>query len=434
MVSARGFGIALLAVAAGTSVSSAAPVFQERTIVQIELADVIHPVSADYLAEGLARANEIGAVAVLIRIDTPGGLADSMRAMVEDILASPVPVIVWVGPSGVRAASAGYFILLSADVALMASGTNTGSAHPVSAIGGEIDPTMEEKIVNDAAAFLRSYTFKRGRNPELAETGVTESRNFFAEEALEQNLIDGVVSDIGSIIQTYDGRQVTRFDDTVETLTLSGATIEIFEMTRRQRLLSAIMNPNLALILGLVGLIGLYLEITNPGMIFPGVIGGISLILALFAFNLLPINLTGVLLILLAIALFVVEATVPSSGVLAMGGIAAMIFGGLMLVEGPIPELQIQPGPIVAVAVALGGITVLLVRLVLVSHHKTVVTEQAGLIGARGVASTDVGAGGKVRVHGEYWSARSRAPIKEGSRVRVVGLDGLELEVEAEEA
>jgi membrane-bound serine protease (ClpP class) len=415
-----------------TASAFSASVFQDRTIVQIELADVIHPVSADYLAEGLAYADEIDAAAVLVRLDTPGGLADSMRAMVEDILASPVPVIVWVGPSGVRAASAGFFILLSADLALMASGTNTGSAHPVSAIGGEIEETMEQKVVNDAAAFLRSYTFKRGRNPDLAETGVTESRNFFAEEALEQNLIDGVVGDVGSIVREYDGREVQRFDDSIETLELSGATVELYEMTRRQRLLSAIMNPNLALILGLVGMVGLYLEITNPGMIFPGVIGGISLILALFAFNLLPINLTGVLLILLAIALFVVEATVPSSGILAMGGIAAMIFGGLMLVEGPIPELQIQPGPIVAVAIALGVITIVLIRLVFVSQRSRAVTDHAGLIGARGVASTDVSTGGRVHVHGEYWSAHSAKPIAKGARVRVTGLDGLELEVEAE--
>ena len=281
----------VLAAALPSFFSSAA---QGRTIVQIELADIIHPVSADYVEAGLARAQEVGAAAVIIRLDTPGGLVDSMRAIVEDILASEVPVIVWVGPSGVRAASAGFFILLSADLALMASGTNTGAAHPVSSFGGEIDEVMEEKIVNDVAAFLRSYSARRGRNPEVAALAVSESRAFTAEEALDDGLIDAVVGDVAAVIDLFDGQEITRFDDSVETLELEGSTVEVFEMTARERLLSMIMNPNVALVLGLLGLVGLYLEITSPGMIFPGVIGGISLILALFAFNLLPVNLTGV--------------------------------------------------------------------------------------------------------------------------------------------
>ncbi len=403
---------------------------QGRTILQIELADIIHPVSADYVAEGLAYADEIDAVAVIIRIDTPGGLIDSMRAIVESILTSPVPVMVWVGPSGVRAASAGFFILLSGDLALMASGTNTGAAHPVSALGGEIDEVMEQKIVNDATAFLRSYSTKRGRNPELAERAVTESESFTAEEALENEFLDAIVADVAAIIETFDGQEIRRFDDTVETLELSGATVELFEMNSRQKLLSMIMNPNIALVLGLLGMLGLYLEITNPGMIFPGVIGGISLLLAMFAFNLLPVNLTGVLLILLAIALFVVEATVPSHGVLAMGGVVAMVAGGLMLVEGPIPQLRIQPGTVLAVALPLAVITVFLVRLIIVSHRKKAVTGRSGMVGELGTTATEVFETGRVMVHGEYWGARSRSPIPQGSRIRVVEVDGLKLEVE----
>ena len=414
------------------SASFASTQSQGRTIVQIELADIIHPVSADYVAAGLTRAAEIGASAVLIRLDTPGGLVDSMRAIVEDILASEVPVIVWVGPSGVRAASAGFFILLSGDLALMASGTNTGAAHPVSSLGGEIDETMEQKVVNDVAAFLRSYTAKRGRNSELAESAVRESRAFTAEEALEAELIDGVVGNVTQLIETFDGQPVTRFDDSVETLELEGSTIEVFEMTRREELLSTIMNPNVALVLGLLGLIGLYLEITSPGMIFPGVIGGISLLLALFAFNLLPVNMTGVLLILLAIGLFVVEATVPSSGILAMGGVVAMIAGGLLLVDGPIPELRVQLPTILAVTLPLSIITVFLVRLVFVSHRTKSVTGGAGMVGLLGTASTDIDGQGKVMVHGEYWHAHSHSPISKGSRVRVVKMDGLDLEVESE--
>ena len=408
------------------------PAAQGRTILQIELADIIHPVSADYVAQGLIKAAEDGAAAVIIRMDTPGGLVDSMRQIVEDILASELPVIVWVGPSGVRAASAGFFILLSGDLALMAPGTNTGAAHPVSALGGEIDEVMEEKIVNDAAAFLRSYTSRRERNSELAETAVTESKAFTSEEALESNLIDGVVNDIADLIETYHGTEVTRFDGSTETLDLEGATITLYEMTTRQQLLSAIMNPNIALVLGLLGMVGLYLEITSPGMIFPGVIGGISLILALFAFNLLPINLTGVLLILLSIGLFVVEATVPSHGVLAIGGVVAMIAGGLMLVEGPIPQLRIQLPTLLAVTLPLALITVFLVRLVFVSHRTKATTGRSGMVGEVGTASAEVFENGKVMVHGEYWAAHSTQAIPRGSRVRVVQINGLNLEVESE--
>lgn len=422
---------ALVVPAVGLVLLAGAPApAQSPLIVQIELADVIHPVSADYLTEGLDHARDVDAALIVVRLDTPGGLVDSMRQMVEAILASPVPVAIWVGPSGVRAASAGFFILLSGDLALMASGTNTGAAHPVSSFGGEIDDVMEAKIVNDVSAFLRSYVTKRGRNPEQAELAVTESHSFTAEEALEAGFIDGVVASVPALIETFDGARIRRFDDTFETLRLTGASVEFFEMDSRQRLLSMIMNPNIALVLGLVGLIGLYMEITNPGMIFPGVIGGISLLLALFAFNLLPINLAGVLLILLALALFVVEATVPSSGVLAMGGVAAMIFGGLMLVEGPIPELRIRLGTVLAVALPLAVITVFLVRLVFVAHRKKAVTGSSGLIGEIGTASTEIHKDGKVMVHGEYWAAHSRNPVSQGSKVRVVKMDGLRIEVE----
>ena len=403
---------------------------QAPTILQIELADIIHPISAEFVAEGLAYADQIDASAVVIRLDTPGGLVDSMRDMVEAILASPVPVAVWVGPSGVRAASAGFFILLSADLALMASGTNTGAAHPVSGLGGEIDEVMEQKIVNDVSAFLRSYVAKRDRNPEQAELAVTESQSFTAQEALDAGFIDAIIGDIPELIESFHGTEIRRFDESVETLELEGASVEMYEMNPRQRLLSMIMNPNIALVLGLVGLLGLYMEITNPGMIFPGVIGGISLLLALFAFNLLPVNLTGVLLILLAIALLVVEATMPSYGILGMGGVAALIAGGLMLVQGPIPELQIQWSTMWPIAIPFGVVTVFLVRLVLVSHRKKVVTGRDGMIGEIGTASTEVHKSGKVMVHGEYWGAHSRNPIADGAKVRVVGLEGLQLEVE----
>lgn len=405
---------------------------QAPAIVQINLEDIVHPISAEYIQEGLDHARQVGARAVIIRVNTPGGLSDSMREIVEDVLASPVPVIVWVGPSGARASSAGFFLLLSADVATMAPGTNTGAAHPVSITGAKIEEVMEKKIVSDAAAYLRSYTAKRGRNAQLAEQGVIESKSFTDAEALQNNLIDAVMKDIPEIIQKFDQREVRRFNDRLEKLNLAGARIEVYEMSGRQRLLSRILNPNVALVLAALGLLGLYVEITHPGLILPGVVGGISLILALFAFNLLPISLAGVLLILLAIALFVLEATVASHGILALGGIIAMVVGGLMLVEAPIPELRIHLSTTLAVAIPLAIITVFLVRLVFLSHRRKAVTGETGMIGEPGVAKTDIHREGKVLVQGILWNAFSKTNIPEGSHVRVLGVDGVRIEVEAE--
>src|ERR1043166_6143531 len=384
---------------------------QSPVVVQINLDDVIHPVSADYVKQGLAHARDIHARAAIIRLNTPGGLVDSMREIVEAILSSTVPVITWVGPNGARAASAGFFILLAGDVAVMAPGTNSGAAHPVTATGQKIEDVMEKKVVSDASAYIRSYTAKRGRNAELAESGVTESRSFTAEEALKDNLIEAVISDVNGIIEHYDGKEIRRIDDRRETLHLRGATVEVFQMNPRQRILSRVLDPNLALILALAGLLGLYVEITHPGMVLPGVIGGISLILALFAFNMLPVNWAGAALILLAIVLFVLEATVTSHGILALGGIVAMVAGGLMLVQGPIPQLRIRFSTTLAVAIPLALITVVLVRLVYLSHRKKSITGEQGMVGEEGTAKTDIHNHGKVLVHGEYWNASSDRPI-----------------------
>jgi membrane-bound serine protease (ClpP class) len=312
----------------------------------------------------------------------------------------------------------------------MAPGTNTGAAHPVNATGGKIDDVLEKKIVNDAAAYLRSYTGKRGRNPELAELAVTESRSFTAEEALKERLIDAVISDTNGIITEFDGKEVRRIEGRTITPRLRGARIETFEMTTRQRLLSRVLDPNLALILGLFGMLGLYVEMTHPGLIAPGVIGAICLVLALFAFNMLPVNWTGVLLIVLAITLFVMEATITSHGILAIGGIIAMIAGGLMLVDGPIPQLQIRLVTVLLAAFPLAIITIVLVRLVLVSRRQKSVTGEEGMVGEIGVAKTEISAAGKVLVHGEYWNASSDRPIPAGARVRVIRVHGLTIEVE----
>jgi len=434
MKTARNLALVLLcAIASAQSQAPTAPSTPAR-IVQIDLSDIVHPVSAAYVKDGLNHAKDIGARAVILRLDTPGGLVDSMRDIVEAILSSPVPVITWVGPNGARAASAGFFILLAGDVAVMAPGTNSGAAHPVTSTGQKIEDVMEKKIVSDASAYIRSYTAKRGRNAQLAELGITESRSWTGEEALQNNLIDAVISDVAGIVERLDGKEIRRFDDRPETLHLRGATIETFEMTGRQRILSRVLDPNLALVLALAGLLGLYVEITHPGMVLPGVIGGISLILALFAFNMLPVNWAGAALILLAIVLFVLEATVTSHGILALGGIVAMIAGGLMLVEGPIPQLRIRLSTTLAVALPLSIITVVLVRLVFLSHRTKSITGGEGMIGEQGIAKTEIHNEGKVHVHGEYWNAFSNRPIPAGARVRVVRVQGLRVEVEPVES
>ena len=420
----------LFASAAALAAAQAPPPAAAPVIVQINLDDIVHPVSADYVNDGLRHAKDIGARAVIIRLNTPGGLVDSMRAIVEGILSSPAPVITWVGPNGARAASAGLFILLAGDVAAMAPGTNTGAAHPVTGTGQKIEEVMEKKIVSDASAYIRSYTAKRGRNAQLAEKGVTESQSFTAEEALKNNLIDAVISDTQGIIDRYDGKEIRRFDDRTVTLQLRGSSVQAFEMTGRQRILSRVLDPNLALILALAGLLGLYVEITHPGLILPGVVGSISLILALFAFNMLPVNWAGAALILLAMVLFILEATIASHGILAVGGIIAMIAGGLMLVQGPIPQLRIRLSTTIIVALPLALITTFLVRLVYLSQKRKSIVGEEGMVGEAGVAKTEVHAEGKVLVHGEYWNASAEKPIPAGARVRVLKVDGLKLEVE----
>jgi membrane-bound serine protease (ClpP class) len=401
-------------------------------ILQMDLDVVVHPVSADYVRSGIARAKAIGARAVVLRINTPGGLLDSMRDMVGAILDSDVPVITWVGPNGSRAASAGFFILLAGDVAAMAQGTNTGAAHPVSGSGGKIEDVMEKKVVSDITAYIRSYVSKRGRNVALAELGVVESRSFSAQEALDQKLIDGIANDVPDLIHKFSGQEIRRFNGNMVRLDLDGASIETYAMSSRQSLLSHALDPNIALILGLIGVLGLYFEMTHPGMILPGVVGAICLILSLFAFNLLPVNWAGAALILLAIVLFVLEATITSHGILGLGGIVSMIAGASMLVEGPIPELRIHTATTIAVTLPLAAIMIFLLRLAIASRRMKTITGEEGMIGEMGIAKSDVHFNGKVFVHGEFWNASSMVPIAAGSPVRVVKVQGLKVEVEEE--
>ncbi|MEE8350506.1 MAG: nodulation protein NfeD [Acidobacteriota bacterium] len=399
-------------------------------IFKVRIDGIIDPITAEFITGAVARAEAQRAEILLLELSTPGGLGVSMQEIIQVILNSEVPVVCYVGPKGARAASAGFFILLSADLAVMAPGTNTGAAHPVFPLGGG-DETMLEKVTNDALANLRAIVSQRERNYEMAEKGVVESKSYTAQEALEGGLIDLIVEDEEELLKELHGREITRFSGERQYLETEGQELVLLEMTLRQQILSSIADPNMALLLGVLGLLGLYLEFTNPGLIVPGIIGGICFILALLGFSLLPINFIGVLLILLAIGLFVAELMASGFGVFGVGGIVAMTLGLLVLIDAPNPEVRIQWGTALAVAVAFGTIIVFLLRLVLKSIREKVILGTGSLEGSIGQARTPVNTdGGKVFVSGEWWQAKSESPIEEGSQVRIVGSKDLVLTVE----
>jgi membrane-bound serine protease (ClpP class) len=399
-------------------------------IVKINLDGIIDPVTADFIHETLQKAEAEGAEFVLIRLSTPGGLGVSMQQIVQTILNSKIPVVCYVAPKGAHAASAGFFVLLAADVAAMAPGTNTGAAHPVFPLGMG-DKTMLEKVKNDALASLRSIVKQRNRNYDLAAQAVEESKSYTAREALDGHLIDLIADDQTALLKDLNGREITRFTGERQVLQTAGIPVRTAEMSLRQKVLSNIADPNFALILGVVGLLGLYVEFTHPGMVVPGVVGGICLLLALLGFSLLPVNLIGVLLIILAFGLFVAEVKVQGFGVLGLGGIVAMILGLIFLIESPYPQLRIDLSIAAAVTVPFALIFIFLLRLVLRTHARQVTTGEAGLVGEIGTAQTEVGPeGGRVFVAGEIWRATSAKPIMVGERIRVVSAHNLDLVVE----
>jgi membrane-bound serine protease (ClpP class) len=424
--------VAGLAIIVGLGTFGVPPIHAQGrpAVIGLTLDQAVQPISAEYVVRGIHYANQKGAAAVLLEVDTPGGLESSMREIITAIVDSRVPVITYVAPSGSRAASAGFFILLASDLAIMAPGTHAGAAHPVMLGAPDLGKTMEAKVENDAAAYIRSLADKRGRNSKLAEEGVRASKSFTEKEALDGHLIDAIANAPGDIWSRFDGRTLKRFNDSTTTLHLADAAIEPYVMSSRERFLSRLADPNIAFLLGAVGVAGLYIEFTHPGMVAPGVAGGICLILALYGFNLLPINYTGVLLILLALVLFVLEAKLGSHGVLASGGILAMVVGSLILIDTPWPEMRIHLATSLAVTVPLALITVILLRLVIAAQRRKAVTGEVGMIDAVGVAQTDLDLEGKVLVRGEIWEARARQKIPQGARVRVLEINGLILLVE----
>jgi len=434
------FAFALIAALSFVSSATHAdkPQPASQIVLHLKIDSEIEPILAAYLDEGIDQAARQNASLVLITMDTPGGLSSSMENIVQHILNSKVPVAVYVSPTGSRAASAGFYILLSADIAAMAPGTHTGAASPVMIVGGyamAIDETMRKKINNDALAFLRSYADKRNRNPNLAATAITDAKAFTEKEALDGKLIDIVANSEDDLLRQLNGREITRFDGTKVTLALGHPERTDFELSARQKFLSRIVAPDMFFFLLIIGVLGLYTEFTHPGMIAPGVAGGICLVLALYAMQILPVNIAGIFLILLALGLFVLEAKFTSHGVLAAGGIISMLLGALFLIRSPFTAGGVSLGTALAVTLPFAALTVLLMRLVLRSRRWKQVTGREEMIGAEGIVVEPVGNGpnspeGMIRVHGELWRATSAQPVPEGKSVRVLRIDGLKLYVE----
>lgn len=407
-------------------------------IMVIQLEGPIEPIRAEYVTESMKKAEAEDISLILLEMDTPGGDVESMKAIVAKILNSTIPVAVYVAPSGAHAASAGFIILMASDVAIMAEGTNTGAAHPVLAFGGmmpvpedEKTKPLFEKIQKDILAYLRGIVAHRGRNQEAAVSAVTDSTSYTAEEALQQNLIDLIANTREELLDRLNGRSVTLFNGESIVLDIAGQEVEAAEMTFRQSILSFISNPSLALILGLVGILGLFFEFQHPGFIFPGVIGGICLVLALLGFSMLPINYVGVILIVLAIGFFVAEIKVQGFGILGVGGIIALALGFLILVDTPDPSLAIPLELILGVVLPVGVIMLLLTRLVIKAMQRPSRTGSEGLRMDRGTAATDLAPRGKVYVHGEYWDAESvdGATITAGTDIVVERNAGMRLYV-----
>jgi len=410
----------------------AAPPGVGRVVYAVSLDDAIHPISASYFKDAVARANDERAALLILELNTPGGLMSSMEEMITTMTQSRVPVVVFV--NGSKAASAGFFLTIAADVAIMAPGTRIGAAHPV-ALMGEIpkDSPMMAKIENDAAAYIRSLAGNRGRNAKAAEDAVRKSSAFTEQEALKLGLIDYICHDEAEILKVLDGRTLRRFDGSKEKLDLTRVRLVSLDMTMRERLLSVLANPMLAIFLLFGGILGLYVEFTHPGLVAPGILGVMALLLFALSSQILPINGVGVGLVVLGIVLFLLELKVPSYGTLTVGGIACLVLGSLIIFkapEGDLPQFGVARSAILAVSASAALIMAFLTTLVVRSRRRRPATGSAGLVTEVGTALTDLSPEGQVFVHGEHWNARARRPIAKGARVRVTAIRDLLLEVE----
>jgi len=402
------------------------PAISPAAILKITVDAPIHPVTSEYIRNAIDRADQENAGLLIMTLNTPGGLDSSMREIIEKILSAKTPIAAFVSPSGGRSASAGFFIGIACDLFIMAPGTNTGAAHPVgvSITGQSMDKTMEDKVTNDAASYIKTLAEKRGRNVKMAEDAVRKSLSYTEKEALQGGLIDFIAKNEQDIIDAFDQKAIRRFNDDTIVLRLKQEPVINVSMSARQKFLLTISNPNLAYILLMIGLLGLYFEFANPGAILPGVLGGISLLLAIFSFQILPVNYVGLILIILAIAMFILEVKVHSFGALSFGGIIAMVIGSMMLIKAPIPELRPSLRIIVPVALGISLILIFLVYLVVRAQARRPLTGKEGMVGEIGTARTDIAPEGKVFVHGELWEAEAVEPVGAGEKVRIVEVLG----------
>jgi membrane-bound serine protease (ClpP class) len=394
------------------------------------IAASINPVTADYLSSVIEKAEGAGAALIVLELDTPGGLDSSMRQMVQEIIKTKIPVAVYVSPSGARAASAGVLITLASDVAAMAPGTNIGAAHPVSVGGGGMDNTMAKKVENDAAAYARSLAAKKGRNPDWAESAVRESTSLTENDALEKHVVELVALSLSDLLARVDGKEIRKGEETL-VLHTKGIRVTRVPMGFRHRILSSLADPNIAYILMMIGIYGIFFELSNPGAVFPGVVGGISLILGFYSLQTLSANYAGFLLIALAILLFILEVKVHSYGALTIGGIVSLLLGSLMLFRTSAdPYLRISWGVLATMVGASAVFFTTVVTLAVRSQLRKPVTGSEGLIGETGEVMGDFAGEGKVFVVGEWWNARCGVPVKKGEKVTVVGREGMTLLVE----
>ena len=402
------------------------------TVPQLDIASSINPVTAAFIQKQVSLANKNNNPAILIQLDTPGGLDSAMREIIQAELQSNIPVIVYVAPQGARAASAGVLITMAADFAAMAPGTNIGAAHPVAiGPGGQANDTMMKKVENDAAAYARSLAQKRGRNADWAEKAVRESVSLSAEEAVDLSVVDMMADNTDQLIRQLNGFKYLR-EGKVRVFRSDGLTLQPVAMDWHQKILNALSNPNIAYLLMMLGIIGIFFEISQPGVVLPGAIGAIAILLALFAFSSLPVNYVGILLILLAVVLFILEVKVVSYGMLSIGGILAMALGSMMLIDSSEPYLQISRAVIAATVTVSSGFILLAMGMVIRTQRRPVTTGQEGMIGEIGESLEPIHDQGKVFVHGEYWQACSDQPIAAGTKIKIVQLlDGLILKVEA---
>jgi membrane-bound serine protease (ClpP class) len=400
-------------------------------VVKLTIHDTIQPITADYLQRGLQEAARQNAQLVIVSMGTPGGLLESTRVMVQAIENSPVPVVIFISPTGSRAGSAGFFLLEAADIAAMAPGTNAGAAHPI-VEGRQLDPILKEKIENDATAFLRSYATRRGRNVDAAEDAVLHSKSYSDTEAFKLKLIDLVTLDDASLLTALDGREIHRFDGATQTLHLQGATVVTIAPSLRERLLSKLTNPDIAVLLLVLGGLLIYLEFNVPGTVVPGSLGTLFVLLSLFGLNLLPIRHTAIVLLLAALVMMVLELKFGGHGILALAGVVSLIFGLATLVDGPIPEMRVHVATALGAGLGFGAISFGLAWIALKARRGKVLTGPQAMIGGTAIARTPLNPTGQVEIRGELWQAtlRGHASLALGSTVSVRSVEGLVLIVE----